>query len=111
LRARGCALLASTDLGYLLRRCDRVVLRVHERLVALPSETVIAWRTLQVALGAPYLPRVHALHDAFPSLTVAEGRLSFPIGLDAAEPALAACAAARLPVSATWIDYRVSGSG
>ena len=111
LRAGGCALLASTDLGFLLRRCPRIVLRVEQGPAVLAAETLIAWRTLQVAVGAPYLPRAHALRGIFPGLAVSEGRLSLPIGLDPPEPALAACAAARLPVSASWIEYRASRSG
>jgi hypothetical protein len=111
LRAGGRDLLAATDLGYLLRRCQRILLRVEGRPAVLPAETLIAWRTLQVAIGAPYLPRAHPLRDAFPGLAASGGRLSLPIGLDGPESALAACAAARLPVAASWIEYRAADSG
>ena len=112
LRAGGCALLIANDLGWLLRRCARILLRVEQQPAVLPAETLIAWRTLQVAVGAPYLPpRARLLSDAFPGLTVSAGRLSLPIGLESPEPALAACAAARVPVAASWIEYRASDSG
>lgn len=105
LRAGGCALLASTDLGFLLRRCPRVVVRDGPRPAVLDAERLIAWRTLQIVVGAPYLPRVQELRAMYPGLRVANGYIALPLGLDGAEPALAACAAARVPVSATWIEY------
>jgi len=111
LRACGRALLLSADLGYLLRRCRRVVVRDGERATALEAERLIAWRTLQIVVGAPYLPCLQSLRALYPRLRVAEGRIALPIGLDAAEPVLAACAAARVPVAGTWIEYRDAGSG
>ena len=111
LRAGGCALLASDDLGFLLRRCARVVVRNGARAIALEAERLIAWRTLQIVVGAPYLPQLSELRALFPDLRVAEGKIALPLGLDGAEPALAACAAARVPVAATWIEYRAAHSG
>jgi hypothetical protein len=111
LRARGRALLASADLGYLLRRCGRVVVRDGARSIALGAERLIAWRTLQIVVGAPYLPGLEELRALYPRLRVAEGRIALPIGLGGAESALGACAAARLPVAATWIEYRAVASG
>jgi hypothetical protein len=111
LRAGGRALLASSDLGYLLRRCGRVLVRNGPRPTVLDAERLIAWRTLQIVVGAPFLPRVQELRAIYPGLQVAGGRISLPLGLGGAEPALAACIAARLPVTATWIEYRDAGSG
>lgn len=111
LRAGGRALLASDDLGYLLRRCPRVLLRDARSAVVLEAERLIAWRTLQIVVGAPYLPQVPMLRAMYPALRVTEGRIDLPIGLGGAEPALAACAAARVPVAATWIEYGAAGSG
>jgi hypothetical protein len=111
LRAGGCALLASADLGYLLRRSARVLIRHGGRPRIVQAERLIAWRTLQIVVGAPYLPDVEGLRAIYPGLRVAEGRIALPLGLDGAEPALAACAAARVPVAATWIEYRDAGSG
>jgi hypothetical protein len=111
LRAGGRALLASADLGYLLRRCARVLVRDTEAAIVLEADRLIAWRTLQIVVGAPYLPAVHALRAMYPGLRIAQGRIALPIGLDGAEPALAACAAARVPVAATWIEYSEGRSG
>ncbi len=111
LRAGGRALLASADLGYLLRCCGRVLVRGSAGPTVMTAERLIAWRTLQIVVGAPYLPQVQELRRIYPGLRVADGRIALPLGLDGAEPALAACAAARLPVAATWIEYRDAGSG
>jgi hypothetical protein len=111
LRAGGCALLAADDLGWLLRRAARVLVRHGGRPVALEAERLIAWRTLQIIVGAPYLPQVHELRRLYPELRAAGRRLALPLGLDGAEPALAACAAARVPVAASWIDYQAMDSG
>lgn len=111
LRAGGSALLLSADLGYLLRRCSRVLVRDGAEPAVLDAERLIAWRTLQIVVGAPFLPPVRGLQELFPGLRVAEGRIALPLGLDGAEPALAACAAARVPVAATWIEYREVTSG
>ena len=71
----------------------------------------IAWRTLQIVVGAPYLPQMHELRRLYPELRGAGRRLALPLGLDGAEPALAACAAARVPVAASWIEYGGPGAG
>jgi hypothetical protein len=111
LRAGGRALLIASDLGFLLRRCGHVLVRHRDAALVLDADRLIAWRTLQIVVGAPYLPQVQALCAIYPGLRVARGRIALPIGLDGAEPALAACAAARVPVAATWIDYGGPGSG
>ena len=110
LRAGGRALLVASDLGFLLRRCGQVLVRHRHAALVLDADRLIAWRTLQIVVGAPYLPQVQALRSMYPGLRVAPGRIALPIGLDGAEPALAACAAARVPVAATWIEYG-AGSG
>jgi hypothetical protein len=111
LRAGGRALLASPDLGYLLRRCGRILVRDGTGPAVLAAERLIAWRTLQIVVGAPFLPRVRELRAMYPGLRVAGGQISLPLGLEGAEPVLGACAAARVPVTATWIEYRDAGSG
>ena len=80
LRARGRALLASPDLGFLLRRCGRVVVRDGHGAVALDAERLIAWRTLQIVVGAPYLPAVRELRALYPGLRVDNGRIALPLG-------------------------------
>jgi len=106
LRAGGRALLAGHDLGYLIRRCARVLVSRGGRAAALTAEQLIAWRTLQIAIASPYVPAVEQLRALHPRLRVTPGRIALPLGLDGAEEALAFCAAARIPVSATWIEYQ-----
>ena len=106
LRAGGRDLLCAGDLGYLLRRCRRVLVRQRAEVFACDADELIAWRTLQIVVGAPYLPRLTALRDLCPELRVGPNRIAVPLGLGRAEPILAACAAARVPVAASWIDYR-----
>jgi hypothetical protein len=111
LRAGGRALLVSADMGYLLRRCARVLVRHAGMALVVDADQLIAWRTLQIVLGAPYLPRGNALRAIYPGLRITSGRISLPIGLDGAEAVLGACAAARVPVAATWIEYGGDSSG
>ena len=106
LRAARCALLASADLGLLLRRCGRVAVREGGRIAALDAQRLIGWRTLQIVVGAPFLPGLEDLRVLFPDLRVTSGRIAVPLGQGSAEEALALCAAERLPVLATWVDYR-----
>jgi hypothetical protein len=106
LRAARRALLASADLGLLLRRCGRVAVRDGGRVTVLDAQRLIGWRTLQIVTGAPFLPGLEELRVLFPNLQVTGGRIAVPLGLGSAEEALALCAAESLPVLATWIDYR-----
>jgi len=106
LRAGGRDLICASDLGYLLRRCLRVLVRQRAEVLVCDADELIAWRTLQIVVGAPYLPCLTALQALCPELRVGPGRIAVPLGLDPAEPILAACAVARVPVAATWIDYR-----
>ena len=98
-------LLVAQDLGYLLCRCTRVVVRDGERLTSLPSGVLVGWRVLEVVLGAPYLPPPDQLRALCPAARVHEGVLTLPLGLGSAEEALAVCATERLPVAATRIAY------
>jgi hypothetical protein len=111
LRVGGRALLASAELAYLLRRCGRVLVRHGARARVLSTEQLIAWRTLQIVVGAPWLPDVGRLRELYPDIQVAGRHLLLPLGLDGAESVLAACAAERIPVSASWIAYGAGGSG
>ena len=111
LRAGGCALLASADLGFLLRRTAQVLVRSGERPAVLAAERLIAWRTLQIVVGTPYLPELRELQTLYPGLRVGHGRIALPLGLGGGEAALAVCARAGMPVSASWIEYEAAGSG
>jgi len=83
-----------------------VAVRDGGRIVALDAQRLIGWRTLQIVIGAPFLPGLEDLRVLFPNLRVTSGRIAVPLGLGSAEEALALCAAERLPVLASWIDYR-----
>ena len=106
LRAARRALLASADLGWLLRRCGRVAVRDSGRIAVLDGQRLIGWRTLQIVSGAPFLPGLAQLRLLFPDLRVTGSRIADPLGSGSAEEVLAFCAAEHLPVLATWIDYR-----
>ncbi len=109
IRAAGPAgtlqVLAADDLGLLVAGCSQVVVRDGERLVRVASGILIGWRVLEVVLAAPYLPTPGQLRDLLPGARVRQNELALPIGLGSAEEALAACAAARLPVAASRIGY------
>jgi hypothetical protein len=100
-------LLASGDLGFLLRRCARIVVRYGGIPMAVEAERLIAWRALQVVTGTSHLPQLRELRAWYPALRVDGDRIVLPVGLDGGEAALAACAAVRLPVTASSIVYAV----
>ena len=99
--------LACGDLGFLLRRCGRIVVRHDGRPAAVEAERLIAWRALQIVTGTSHLPQLRELRAWYPALRVEQGRIVLPVGLDGGEAALAACAAVRLPVTASSIVYAV----
>jgi hypothetical protein len=111
LRAGGCALVGSVDLGLLLRRVARVLAWDGLRPAVFDAERLIAWRTLRIVVGAPYLPDLARLRVLYPGLRLDHGRIDLPLGLDGAEGALGACAASGVPVAGSWIEYRGAGSG
>jgi hypothetical protein len=98
-------LLAAQDLGFLLRRCSRIAIRDGSYIAVLPAERLIAWRTLQIVVGTPYLPDLQQLRALYPGLRVEGRRISVTIGRDSGQAALAACHDGRVPVVSTWIDY------
>lgn len=102
---RARLLLLGPDLGYLLRRCDRVAVRDGAAVIAVPATRLIKLRVLEIVLGTPYLPPAGRLRELFPAGRVGEGRVTVPIGLGSPEEALALCASARIPVAASRISY------
>ena len=98
-------MLASSDLGFLLSRCDNVALRAGERLVVLEAEKVIHWRTLQVATATSYLPGVNRLRAQFPGLRPDAGGLVVPIKTRSPEEVLAECLAIGIQVAGSRIVY------
>lgn len=106
IRAGRRFLLTSSDLGWLLRRCGRIAVRDQDGPVAVEARYLIAWRTLRIVTAAPYLPALTRLRLLLPELEIRGARLAVPIGLDHPEEALAACMSARVPVVASWVEYR-----
>jgi hypothetical protein len=105
-RSAGQSLLVCSDLGLLLRRCNRIAIRHRQRVVVVEAERLIAWRTLRIVTGATELPGVEQLRRLIPRLEARGSRIDVPIGLGGPEEALAACVAARVPVVASSITYR-----
>jgi hypothetical protein len=98
-------ILAAPDLGFLLRRCTRIAIRDGPDIVVMSAERLLALRTLQIVIGAPYLPDLQQLRTLYPGLRISGRRIAVTIGDDSGQAALALCAARRLPVTATWVDY------
>lgn len=101
----GRRLLACPDLGYLLTRCNRVVVREGDRPVALDAETVIQWRALQVATATPYLPGLESLRRLFPGLRLYSNDLVVPLHGRSAEEILACCMAEGVQVTGSRVVY------
>jgi hypothetical protein len=106
LRSAGRSILAGSDLGLLLRRCNRIAIRHRDEIVVVTAEQLIAWRTLRIVTGATDMPGVEQLRSLVPQLEARGSRIDVPIGRGAPEETLAACVAARVPVLASWIAYR-----
>jgi hypothetical protein len=101
----GCSVLASADLGFLLRRCVEVAVREGDRTIVLASETVIEWRALQVATATPYLPGLDRLEAAFPGLRSTPNGLLVPVVKQSAEEVLALCLEEGMRVSGSRVVY------
>ena len=98
------------DLGVLLRRCERIVVRHGGRLDLLSASQLVRCRVLEIVLGTPFLPAPAQLRALYPTLAEGPRGYAIPIGLGSAEEALAICAVERMPVRSTRIGYRaVSG--
>jgi hypothetical protein len=105
----GGSVLASRDLGFLLTRCNRVVVREGERHLVLESETVIQWRALQVALATPYLPGLQRLLAVFPGLRPNSHGVMVPLRAQSPEEVLARCIAEGMQVAGSRIVYSAQG--
>jgi hypothetical protein len=104
-RDTAASLLLSQDLGFLLTRCSRIVVRSGERPVLLKADTIIQWRALQVATATPYLPGLPRLHAMFPGLRVSTAGLLVPVGKESPEQVLAVCLEEGVRVSGSRIVY------
>ncbi|HEX6435152.1 MAG TPA: hypothetical protein VFZ87_12965, partial [Gemmatimonadales bacterium] len=72
--------LMAGDLGLLLSRCDKVVVRKGTQAALLESELLIQWRVLQVVTATPYLPCPHRLIGMFPSAEINQHGFQVPTG-------------------------------
>jgi hypothetical protein len=102
----GCRILLSSDLGSLLGRCNRVIVRQGSRPVAIDSVRLIEWRSLQVVTATPYLPGVAHLREQFAGTRLTpEGVLVPMLSRYSPEEILAECVAAGLPVRGSQVVY------
>ena len=97
--------LASPDLGFLLNRCDRVLVREGELPVVVGAEALIAWRSLQVATATPYLPGLERLKAVFPGLCANDTTMRVPLGAHEPEEVLACCLAEGIQVTGSRVIY------
>lgn len=100
--------LFAGDLGLLLRRCARVVVRDGTRAVLLKSELLIRWRVLQVVTGTPFLS-CHRLKEIFPESEMDDLGFRVPTRSCPPEVVLAQCLTHEIPVAETRIIYRPPG--
>ena len=98
--------LIAADLGFLLRRCNRVVVRQGLDIVLLESELLIQWRALRVVTGTPYLPCPERLQKLFPGCELNDTGFHVPTRNCPPEVVLAECLSQRIPVAETSIIYR-----
>jgi hypothetical protein len=99
-------LLVAADLGLLLRRCNRVVVRQGLHIVLLESEILIQWRALRVVTGIPYLPCPEWLQELFPGCEIDNTGFHVPTRNCPPEAVLAECLSQGIPVAETHIIYR-----
>jgi hypothetical protein len=97
--------LASADLGFLLRRCARVAVREGERTRVLSSDALIHWRALQVATATPYLPDFERVRRQFPSVRPTPDGFAVALREASPEEILAHCVAQGIRVVGSVIHY------
>jgi hypothetical protein len=100
-----CSVLASADLGFLLKRCVEVAVREGDRTIILASEMVIEWRALQVATATPYLPGLARLQALFPGLHAGTNGFLVPVPKESPEEVLALCVEEGVRVTGSQIVY------
>jgi hypothetical protein len=104
-RGRCCRMLLSGDLGLLLGRCSRVVVREGSRPQVLDAEAVIHWRALQVVTSTPCLPNLERLREIFPDALLDSAGFRVPVGSIAPEVVLAECLTHSIMVTESRIVY------
>jgi hypothetical protein len=89
--AGSCRILVDADLGRLLRRCERIVLRHGVQPVVLDAAVIIHWRALQVVTSTPHLPSQELLDAIVPGARLESSGFHVPIGTQPPECVLEAC--------------------
>jgi hypothetical protein len=107
----GGPLLLSHDLGSLLTRCRRVLVRVGEQPLVLGADTIIRWRALQVATATPHLPGLARLQALFPGLRVTAEGFLVPVPKRSPEEILGLCIAEGVRVTGSRIVYVARQAG
>jgi hypothetical protein len=102
---RRSRVLISRDLGLLLRRCRRIVLREGSETVVLEPQVLIRWRALQVVTGTPCLPPPQVLREIFPEAYLEATGFSVPIQDHVPEEVLAECVTHGIPVVESRVVY------
>ncbi|MGH7509303.1 MAG: hypothetical protein ACREMZ_07505 [Gemmatimonadales bacterium] len=100
-----CSILVSSDLGFLLTHCHRVVLREGRRPVVLGVEAVIHWRALQVATATPHLPGIERLRALFPGFLSGASAILVPLRAHSPEEVLARCIAEGIQIKGSRVVY------
>ncbi len=103
--ARVSPILISRDVGYLLRRCCSVAVRIGKQAVVLPAEELIRCRALQVVTGTPYLPSAERLRSIFPGIELGSAGFSISIQHQLPEEVLSLCLTHGIPVAESRIHY------
>jgi hypothetical protein len=104
------AVLASSDLGLLLSRCNRVALREGDLPVVLEVERILEWRALQVVTATPHLPGLKLLEQQFPGLQLNADGLMVPIRAHSPEEVLSVCLTQGVRVAGTRVVYSAVSS-
>ena len=98
-------ILVDADLGRLLGRCDRIVLRRGAEPVVLEAATVIHWRALQVVTSTPHLPSPERLNKILPGAHLEGAGFHVPLGSQPPEHVLAECLTHRIRVMESRVIY------
>jgi hypothetical protein len=110
-RVRGAVIsvLVARDLGFLLARCDCIVLRHGQGVLVLPADLIIGWRALQVATASPCIPTSERLEVCFPGIRSSAGAMLVPLRHRSPEDVLARCLAEGIQVAGSRVVYPASG--
>jgi hypothetical protein len=99
-------ILVDADLGRLLGRCDRIVLRHGAEAVVLDAAVIIQWRALQVVTSSPHLPSPGQLNQILPGAQLESAGFRVPLSTQSPEYVLAACLRNGIRVMESKVIYR-----